>query len=200
VTRAYSTGGFTLLEVMVSLLIFGLLSAAGVAVMAYTADNQGVVGERMDRLGEFQRARGVLRADLSQVALRRTRGADGRAARDVFIGGRADQSGPLLAFVRRGWSNPDRDPRASMQYVEYRLVDGQLERSTRGALDGASLEPPRVVLRGIRSARVGYRYRGEWIDGWPGGAEALPEAVELEFEMDGIGTVAQRFLVAGVAP
>ena len=45
---------------------------------------------------------------------------------------------PLLAFVRRGWHNPDALPRPSMQYVEYRLVDGQLERSARGALDGAA--------------------------------------------------------------
>ena len=185
---------------MVSLLIFGLLSAAGVAVMAYAADNQSVVHERMERLGEFQRARGVLKADLSQVAARRTRRADGSAARDAFVGGRPGETGPLLGFVRRGWANPDADPRASMQYVEYRLVDGQLERSTRASLDGEVLGPRQVLLTGIDDASIGYRYREQWSDGWSGGAEAVPEAIELVMELQRIGTVRQRFLLPATAP
>ena len=189
--------GFTLLEVMVSLLIFGLLSAAGVAVMSYAAGNQEVVHGRMERLAEFQRARGVLKADLGQVALRRTRQGDGSAARHAFVAGRPGESGPLLAFVRRGWSNPDADPRASMQYVEYRISERQLERSTRPALDGAMLGAPQVLLTGIEATQVAYRYRGQWIDGWPGGAEAMPEAIEIALELDGIGPVRQRFLLPG---
>lgn len=190
-------GGFTLLEVLVALLIFGLIAAAGVAVMAYAADNQGVVASRMDRLGEFQRARGLLRADLSQVALRRTRRADGSPARDAFVAGRPGDAGPLLAFVRRGWENPEGDPRASLQYVEYRLADGRLERSARAALDGNAGAEPQVLLTGIRAADIAFRDRGAWNDGWPGGAERMPEAIELDLELDGIGRVRQRFLLPG---
>src|SRR3546814_20124125 len=74
-----------------------------------------------------------------------------------------------------------------MQYVEYRLVDGQLERSVREALDGAAPEEPRVMLRGIESATSGYNYRGQWLDGWPGGANAMPEAVRLKLQLAGLG-------------
>jgi general secretion pathway protein J len=192
-----ANAGFTLLEVLVSLLIFGLIAGAGVSVMAYAASNQGVVGARMDRLGEFQRARGVLKSDLSQVALRRTRRSDGSPARDVFVGRRPGESGPLFAFVRHGWENPEGDPRASLQYVEYRIVDGQLERSARDALDGAAQGTPRVLLSGIRSAQVAYLERGAWNDGWHGGAEALPAAIELDLQLDGIGRVRQHFLLPG---
>lgn len=191
--------GFTLVEMLVALLIFGGISAAGVAVLAYAADNRGVVQARMERLGEFQRARGLLKSDLSQVAIRRVRQPDGSAARNAFVGSGLDHSGPLLAFVRRGWSNPDAQPRASLQYVEYRLADGRLERSTRAALDGAMPGTPQVLLAGIESAEVGYRFGGEWLDGWPGGAEALPEAVRLELQLDGIGRVEQLFLLPGGA-
>ena len=52
--------GFSL---ALSLAIFGLVAAAGVAVMAYAADSQGVLRERMDRLGEFQRSRALMRAE-----------------------------------------------------------------------------------------------------------------------------------------
>src|SRR3546814_8509418 len=68
--------GFTLVEMLVALLIFAMLSAVGVTVMAYAADNQGVVKARMDRLGELQSARALLKADLAQAAVRRVRGRD----------------------------------------------------------------------------------------------------------------------------
>lgn len=191
--------GFTLLEVMASLAIFGLIAAAGVAVMAYAADSQGVLRERMDRLGEFQRARALLRADLSQAAVRLVRRSDGSSTRDAFTGGRPDTSGPLFAFVRRGRENPAGDPRASLEYVEYRIVDGRLERSARGAVDGAAPPPARVLIDGINRARVAYLSGDSWNDGWHGGATSLPEAVELDLELDGIGAVRQRFLLPGAA-
>lgn len=192
--------GFTLLEVMASLAIFGLIAAAGVGVMGHAVDSQGILRERMDRLGEFQRARALLRTDLSQAAVRLVRRADGSSTRDAFIGGRPGDVGPLFAFVRRGHENPGAEPRASLQYVEYRIVDGRLERSARPAVDGAAPAPPQVLVAGITGARVAYLEGGRWNDGWPGGATSLPQAVELELELEAIGRVRQRFLLPGVAP
>src|SRR3546814_13013652 len=84
-----------------------------------------------------------------------------------------------------------------MQYVEYRLVDGQLERSVREALDGAAPEEPPVMLRGIESATIGYHYRGQWLDGWPGGANAMPDAVRLQLQLARPGRIEQLFLLPG---
>lgn len=192
--------GFTLLEVLAALAIFGLIAAAGVGVMAHAVDSQGILRERMDRLGEFQRARALLRADLSQAAVRLVRRADGSHARDAFVGGRPGEAGPLFAFVRRGHENPGAAARASLEYVEYRIVDGRLERGARAAVDGAAPPAVRVLLEGIASARVAYLDEGgHWNDGWHGGATALPWAVELELELDAIGRVRQRFLLPGSA-
>ena len=195
-----AAAGFTLLELMVALAIFGLIAAAGVSVMAYAADSQGVLRERLDRLGEFQRARALLRTDLSQAAVRLVRRADGSSARNAFVGGRPGEAGPLFAFVRRGHENPAASARASLEYVEYRIVDGRLERSARTAVDGATPPPARVLLEGITDARVAYFTGDTWNDGWHGGATSLPGAIELELELDAIGHVRQRFLLPGVAP
>ncbi|GGK09765.1 type II secretion system minor pseudopilin GspJ [Luteimonas terricola] len=193
--------GFTLLEVMVSLALFGLIAAAGVAVMAYAVDSQGVLRERMGRLGEFQRARALLRADLSQASLRLVRRSDGSPARHTFIGGRPGESGPLFGFVRHGRENPEAAPRTSLEYVEYRIVDGRLERSARAAVDSAQPPAARVLIDGITAARVAYLPAGEgWNDGWRGGSTTLPAAVELELELDAIGTVRQRFLLPAMTP
>jgi len=198
--RRRRAAGFTLVEMLVALLVFALLSAVGVGVMAYAVDNQGVIQSRMDRLGKFQRARALLQADLAQAAVRRVRGRDGMAARDAFVGstgGTPSGGAPLLALVRRGFANPDEEPRASMQYVEYRLVDGQLERGVRSALDGAMTGPPQVLLTGIQAASIDYHYRGAWNRGWAGGMETLPDAVRLKMDLDGLGRVEQWFLLPG---
>jgi general secretion pathway protein J len=199
---AAKAAGFTLVEMLVALLIFALLSAVGVGVMAYAADNQGVIQARMARLGEFQRARGLLQADLAQAAVRRVRGRDGSTARNAFVGrtdGAPPNGEPLLALVRRGWANPDGEPRASLQYVEYRIVDGQLERASRAALDGAATGAPQVLLTGIREASIEYHYRGRWNRGWAGGAEALPDGLRLTLELAGLGRVEQLFLLPGTS-
>lgn len=196
--RSRDSLGFTLVEMLVALFIFGLISASGVAVMAYAADNQDVVRSHMSRMAEFQRARALLRSDLGQAAARRVRSTDGSAARRAFVAGRAAAETPLLGFVRRGWANPDGDPRASLEYVEYRIHDSRLERATRQTLDGRVAEDPMVLLTGVRSASIRYRFRGQWISGWPGGADDLPEAIDLTLEIDHLGRVNQMFLLPAV--
>ena len=188
--------GFTLVEMLVALVVFGLLSAATVGVLVHAADNREVVGARMDRLGEFQRARALIKADLGQAAPRRVRRGDGSAARTAFIGQRPGDA-PLWGFVRRGWSNPEGAARASLQYVEYRIAGRQLERTAHAALDGARAPAPQVVLTGVDATAIGYRYRGQWNDGWPGGADEIPEAIRLTLDVDGLGTIEQLFLLPG---
>ena len=190
--------GFTLVEMLVALAIFGLVSAAGVTVMRFTVDNQAVVRAHTDRIGAFQRTRAILKADLAQAAPRRTRGQDGRPTRESFYGASGDRPGVLLRLARRGWDNPGAEPRASVQYVEYRMIDGRLERSARPELDGAPLGTPQVLIDRLQSASVAFLWRGQWIENLPGGGEdALPQAVRLDMAIEGIGAVSQLFVVTG---
>ncbi|MBB5864733.1 type II secretion system minor pseudopilin GspJ [Xanthomonas sp. 3058] len=189
------TAGFTLIELLVALAVFALVAAASVVVMRQSIDQRDAVRARLQQIREFQLAHGLLRSDLQQAAVRRTRHRDGGAARTAFVASPPGVSGPLFGFVRRGWSNPDQAPRASLQYVEYRVIDGRLERSARPALDGTAAGTPQVLLRGVRSAAVAFHYRAQWSDGWSGGLEALPDAIALELELEQWGRVRQLFLL-----
>ena len=62
--------GFTLVEVMISLMIFAMLAAAGAAVLSGAIDNRFAIKAASDRVGDLQRMRGLLRADLGQAAAR----------------------------------------------------------------------------------------------------------------------------------
>lgn len=191
--------GFTLIEMMVALLIFALITAAGVAVMSSTLANQGAVRVHVERYAELQRMRAILKADLSQAASRRTRGEDGAPALTAFAGVSPwVEGGPLLAFARRGYENPDRAPRASMQYVEYALVEGRLERRARPALDGARLGPAQVLLTNVESVQSSYLFDGSWRSTWRGDPTAdIPTAVRLDMKLKDLGEIDQLFLTSG---
>lgn len=189
--------GFTLVEMMVALFVFALIASAGITIMRFAVDNQAIVRERTDRLGELQRARALLKGDLIQAAARRTRDASGRAMREAFFGGN-NPAQPLLRFTRRGWENPDAGPRASLQYVEYRLNEGRLERAAATALDGGTRGAPQILMERVSTADIAFLWRGEWIEALPGGPEnPLPQAIRLTMDVDGVGAVTQIFAVSG---
>lgn len=191
--------GFTLVEMLVALFIFGLLAAAGVTVMSFAIDAQAQVRGHMDRTAEFQRMRAILKADLAQAAPRRTRDLDGQPSIASFTGGGA--GGALLTLTRRGWENGDGRPRASVQFVEYRIVDDRLERATRPALDGAPLGPPQVLYEGVTGVQPAFLSRGAWSPTWLGDPRTqLPDAVRLDMELEGVGVVSQLFLVPAERP
>ena len=186
--------GFTLVELLVSLFIFGMLSAAGVALLSFSVRAQEAADARLGDLADFRRAGALLAGDLAQAAPRPARDSAGNA-RPAFEGGSGEQSGVALAFVRRGWENLDDTPRASLQRVEYRIEEGRLTRRVYPRLDGAPPLAATTVTEGVRRVRLRYRDGdGNWRERWdPTKATELPRAVELVIDAEGSGTTRQLF-------
>jgi len=186
--------GFTLAELLVSLFIFGLLSAAGVGLLSFSVRAQEAAEARLGDLADFRRAGALLAGDLGQAAPRMTRDSAGNA-RPAFHGASGEQGGVALAFVRRGWENLDDSPRASLQRVEYSFADGRLERRVYPRLDGAAPLAATTVVDGVRRIRLRYRDReGRWRERWdPTRPTELPRAIELVMSAEGSGTTRQLF-------
>ena len=183
--------GFTLVELLVALFIFGLLSAAGVALLSFSVRAQDAADTRLDALSALRRANALIGADLAQATSRISRDEAG-AVRPAF-----DGAADSLMLVRRGWENFDGAPRASLQKVEYRLVGDRLERRGYFHVDGAPPLESVTLLSGVR--RMGLRYRdasGAWRERWdPTRITDLPRAVELVADSESQGTVRQLFAV-----
>lgn len=188
--------GFTLIEMLIALAIFGMITAAGVALLTLTVRTQETSDRLLDALGTVRRTGALLTADLAQAAPRLRRDGEGRP-RPAFAGNAGDDA-LLIALVRRGWEDESAF-RSSVQRVEYRLRDGRLERWRFPAVDGDTRPVAMPLLEGVRRIRLRYRDRqGAWRDRWdPTDAAQLPAAVELVTDSAGQGVVRQLFLVGG---
>jgi general secretion pathway protein J len=187
--------GFTLVEVMISLMIFAMLAGAGAAVLSGAIDNRFAVKAASDRVGDLQRMRGLLRADLGQATARRSRGPTGRPTPQPIIGAAAPGD-PILVLNRAGWSNPGEQTRPSLQRVEYRLVEDRLERRASSHLDGARPGPPQVLYRGVSDVTVAFVRDGEAAPAFISSIDRpLPDAVRIGMTIEGYGRVDQMFVV-----
>lgn len=192
-----SRSGFTLVEVLISLLIFAMIAAAGASVLSLSIDNRFAVKAASDRTAGLQRMRSLLRADLGQAAARRVRGPTGRPQPQPMIGP-ATPGDPVLVLSRTGWSNPGEAARPSLQRVEYRLVEGRLERRVSSHLDGARPGPPQVLYDGVRDLTVSFLRDGSEAPAYITTSDRpLPDAVRLKMTLEGYGPVEQLFLVGG---
>ena len=195
--------GFTLVEVMVSLMIFGMIAAAGAAILSFSVTAQRATGARLDDIGALTRTLSILSADLGQASLRAARDESG-APIPAFVGDSGSGSGdaPILRLVRGGWTNIDGAARSNAQKVAYRLSDGVVQRIAYPMVDGASPLPPAALMAGV--TRIGLRYRlaGAWSDRWDGlQGVPLPEALELTLQRTDGTLFRQMFLVgSGYAP
>ncbi|KTF32585.1 type II secretion system protein J, partial [Xanthomonas vesicatoria] len=76
-SRTRRMQGFTLIELLVALAVFALVATSAVVVMRQSIDQRDAVRARLQQVRDLQLAHGLLRSDLQQAAVRRTRNSDG---------------------------------------------------------------------------------------------------------------------------
>ena len=147
--------GFTLIELIISLLMFALIAAAGVALVDSVLGVQGKTEQRLDRLTALQRAVLVLTGDLEQVAI-----------------GDMTGSGADLSFSRAapGIGGPP-------VVVRYAVTGGVLMRDAGGG--------GQAVLRGVAGVRWRFWQNGWIDRWPVGEAREWPQAVEVEVTLSG---------------
>lgn len=193
--RRSAEHGFTLVEVMISLMIFGLLAAAGVALLSFSVRAQVSTGAKLEDVQALNRLSSAFAADLAQASARRTRNESGDLL-PAFVGESGSAATPMVRLVRGGWSNLDAAPRPGEQKVEYRLDRGELQRVAYPMLDGAGALPPAVLLTHVRQVALRYRLDGAWSENWQGTpVAALPQALEMRVVRDDGVEFRQLFLV-----
>jgi general secretion pathway protein J len=196
--------GFTLIEVLVSLAIFGIMSALAYQALGQTLSNTELLNERVDRVQAIQRTMSMLGRDLIQASPRPVRDPIG----DGFVASMRTGIGTdfALEVTRGGWSNPAGLPRGTLQRAAYRLEDGELLRYHWNVLDPTIANEPIVteLLKDVESLLFRYRtHNGDWSEQWPPqgmqGSVAWrirPQVVEVVLTLPEEGEIRRFFEVA----
>lgn len=145
--------GFTLVEMLIALLIFSLISVGSMAALTGALRGKAQIKTRMDAAAARDTARALILADMDQLILYPARDPQGTPEQYQLVGG--DDN--LIAFTRAGRANPGAlEPRGALQRVEYRFQDGAVIRralaSANPAPDVAVIE--RVLYDDVQSAEM----------------------------------------------
>ncbi len=193
--------GFTLLELLVALALFAVLS-----VLAY-GGLQSVLRAKTEsethsaELIALQSAYLRLGRDFEQVVPRPVRDAYGDE-QPALKGGTGGEV--LVELTHAGWPNPGQLSRSHLQRVAYAVRDGVLLRLSWAVLDRAQDSVPleQRLLEGIGDPQLQFLdANGVWQPSWPAAGTApadagvLPRAVELSWEVQGWGRIVRLFRI-----
>lgn len=178
--------GFTLIELLVALFIFGLISAAGVALLRSSADGQIALKERLAGHSAVMRSANLIESDLAQVVPRPVRDTIGRlqpafTSNAGAFGQNAAGGRPLFVFTRIGLPTGNADGASGVGRVGYDFSDGALRRISWRGVDGAAAMPAVTLLDNLTSVSVRFRDRaGAWRNDWNlADPMEIPRAAEL---------------------
>lgn len=196
--------GFTLIEVLVALAVFGVMSMLAYSALGSTLSNADYLTERMERLQSIQRTVRYLSSDLLQLAPRPIRSEVG----DTYVPALRSTLGSEFAIelTHGGWGNPVGLPRATLQRVAYRIEGDELLRYHWGVLDRTYANEPivTVLLDDVESLYFRfYSPTGEPSEVWPpqnqqGGAgmRSRPRAVEIVLTLPDQGEITRLLEIA----
>ena len=120
-----SQRGFTLIEVLVSLFIFSIISIGATTALTQSLKTKEQLASVMDELNEINIARTIIKNDMSAITLRSSRDELGdKRPYSLF-----SDSTVLLSFTRRGLENPGGlEKRGDLERVNYVFEEGSLIR------------------------------------------------------------------------
>lgn len=197
-SRRLKRCGFTLMEVMTALAVFGVIGLLSTQILTSTISLGETTRIRGEALADLQRAMDIIARDVTQLTHRTVRDQLGDPLPEVSI---TDPG--LLELTRLGWQNPFGTPRAELQRVGYVLRDDQLIRLFWPVLDRAPDSKPiaQVLLSGIAEVSfAAYDDQDERHAFWPlipADDEVAPGlvAVEMSLALNHYGRIERLWLV-----
>lgn len=184
--------GFTLIEVLVALAVFAVVSAISFSGIMLLIDQRDRVTASSERLEAIQMAVAFLERDLRHASARPVRDPLGSPRPALLSGDLAD-----LEFTRGGRANPLGLRRSELQRVGYQLQDEELRRLQWLVLDQQP-DPERrerTLLEGVTAVELRFMgNNGDWQQTWPPaearpGTARLPRAVAITLELTDLGRI-----------
>ena len=196
--------GFTLIEVLVAMAIFGVLTILAYMSLGQTFLSADMLNDRMDRLQSIQRTIRYLSNDLASASPRPVRNEFGDGYMPALMVSAANDF--ALAVTHGGWPNPAGLPRSTQQRSIYMLEDGKLFRVYYNVLDStyANNAISTEILDGVESLEFRLIQDNDEVSNqWPpdgvqgtAGDRLRPRAVEIILTLEDEGEIRRIIEVA----
>ncbi len=194
--RSNHSLGFTLLEILIALFIFTILSLIMASALHNIIDISGGTARNAQRLRQTQIALLLMSRDIEQTVNRPILGTNGKEEA-AFIGKPTN-----FALTRTGFANPMGEAlQSSLQRTGYYWSEESLWRNTWTVLDRAagSQAHARRLLTDVREVRFQYLDKdGHFHNEWPieGRAqERLPRAIRIHLTISNWGKLSQLYVI-----
>lgn len=192
--------GFTLLELLMAVGIFALVSAmayGGLNSVLKTTEHTNASSEQLQAL---QTGVSLIDQDFRQIIDRSIRNSYGEEDKALVA---VEGGDPLIQFTRTGWRNPTHQPRSTLQRVAYRLDESTLVREYWFTLDqAANVESVRLdLLENIEEVRFTFYQGDNEHQSWPpisaGDEDAgLPDAIRITLVTETWGEIERLYKVS----
>ncbi|VAW64228.1 hypothetical protein MNBD_GAMMA09-1356 [hydrothermal vent metagenome] len=187
--------GFTLIEVMIALAIFAIVSTLAYSGLQSVVNSKVRTEGALERLQQLQMTMLTLSSDMQQLSKRE--GHDSLGGRLAAL--TTQDAGLIVDFTRSGWRNPANQARSTLQRVAYRIDDESLIRVHWPQVDRAAddVRIERVLITNIESLELRFLdNKKQWQTNWPnagalasGNTPELPGAVEITLKMNDWGEI-----------
>lgn len=198
--------GFTLLELLVALAIFALLSVMAYAGLSTVLNTNAILDANMQRLTEIQRSVTLLSRDIRQTVNRAVRDTYGDPKRPLIGAATMDTLGiPEIELTRTGYANPLGINRSFLQRVAYHVEEETLYRLSWRVLDQAqdSQADKLAICHEVKSLELRYLDQEDnWHEQWPPNdpdyqGATIPKAIEVSLELTDWGKIVRLLPLAG---
>lgn len=192
--------GFTLMELLISMMIFSILSVMAYAGLRGVIDTKEHTEKISKQLINLQTAFMFIGRDIEQSIGRSVRDGYGDV-KPAMEGG--EFGNVLISFTHAGYTNFLKASRSNLQRVAYRLEEEELSRVSWPMLDQDFNEEgfSRVLLKDVKSVEVKYIDDNfETKDQWPSSfgdpdPTILPKAVIFTIETENMGKIRRVFRI-----
>jgi general secretion pathway protein J len=191
--------GFTLIEILIALFIFSIVSTIMVSALHTLFSSQINTEKRAARFAQLQITLTLLSNDLEQIIDRSITTSSGNVENAV-VGGNS-----RITFTHAGFINPLSEAlRSTLQRTDYHLEKQTLIRTSWPELDQTSQTLPnqRALLTDISQLQLDYLDKeGHFQNHWPAGdqsnSDELPRAIRVTLTLKDLGKISQTYVVPG---